>query len=75
MAWDLLIRDGEVVTPDEVRRLDLAIEDGRIVELGAGIRGAARETIPWWAAQGATNFTVTPAKIFSFGMRAMEEAI
>jgi allantoinase len=45
MPWDLLIRGGEVVTPDGVHRLDVAVEDGSIVELAAGLRGAAREEI------------------------------
>ena len=45
MPWDLLIRDGEVVTPDGVRRADIAVENGTIVEVSPGLRGAARETI------------------------------
>src|SRR6476619_3347051 len=45
MPWDLIIRGGEVVTPEGVRRLDLAVEAGTIVELAAGLRGTARETI------------------------------
>jgi allantoinase len=45
MSWDLLIRGGDVVTPDGVRRLDVAVEGGAIVELAAGLAGAARETV------------------------------
>src|SRR5690348_11255099 len=45
MPWDVLIRGGEVVTPDGVRRLELAIEGGAIVELAAGLQGSAREEI------------------------------
>ncbi|MDB5322567.1 MAG: allantoinase [Phycisphaerales bacterium] len=45
MPWDLLIRGGEVVTPTGVRRLDVAIEDGSIVELAPDLIGQSRETI------------------------------
>src|SRR5690349_16390368 len=45
MAWDLLIRGGEVVTPDGVRRADVAIEGETIVELAPELSGNARETI------------------------------
>src|SRR5258706_6280930 len=45
MPWDVLIRGGEVVTPDGVRRLDVAVEGGTIVELAPQLTGAARETI------------------------------
>src|SRR3954470_5255424 len=45
MPWDVLIRDGEVVTTDGVSRADVAIENGTIVEVGPGLRGAAREEI------------------------------
>ena len=45
MAWDLLIRGGQVVTPDGVREADVAIEGDAIAELGAGLRGAARKEI------------------------------
>ena len=57
MPWDVLIRGGEVVTPEGVRRLDLAIEGGTIVELAAGLRGAAREEID------ATGLHVFPGLI------------
>ncbi len=45
MAWDLLIRNGQCVLREGVRQLDLAIEDGKIVALEAGLRGSAREEI------------------------------
>jgi allantoinase len=45
MPWDLLIRNGQVVTRDGAHRLDLAIEDGKIVDIAAEIRGSAREEI------------------------------
>jgi allantoinase len=46
MPWDLLIRGGDVVTPDGVRAgTDVAIEDERIVEVAPDLRGAAHETI------------------------------
>jgi allantoinase len=45
MPWDLLIRGGEVVTPDGVRPLNVAVEGGTIVELALGLRGKAREEI------------------------------
>jgi allantoinase len=45
MAWDLLIRGGEVVTPEGVRRADVAVEGGTIVELLPELSGAAKETI------------------------------
>jgi allantoinase len=46
MPWDLLIRGGDVVTPDGVREgTDIAVEDERIVEVAPALRGAARETI------------------------------
>ena len=45
MPFDLLIRDGQVVTLDGVRPLDVAVEGGRIVELAAGLGGDACETV------------------------------
>src|SRR5690348_8087415 len=57
MPWDVLIRGGEVVTPDGVRRLELAIEGGAIVELAAGLQGSAREEID------ATGLHVFPGVI------------
>lgn len=45
MPWDLLIRGGNVVAADRVRRSDLAVEGGSIVEIAPDLSGAARETI------------------------------
>src|SRR4051812_28771293 len=45
MPWDVLIRNGQVVTPEGVRMADVAIENGTIVELGEGLSGASREAI------------------------------
>ena len=45
MPFDLLIRNGKVITPDGVERLDVAVEGGRIVELAPEIAGDARETV------------------------------
>jgi allantoinase len=57
MPWDLLIRGGDVVTPDLVRRVDVAVENGMIVEVGPELSGAARETID------ATGLHVFPGLI------------
>src|SRR5258706_7796300 len=45
MPWDLLIRGGEVVAPNGVPRLDIAIEDGSIVELAPDLTGQSRGAI------------------------------
>ena len=45
MPWDVLIREGKVVTPEGVRDLDIAIENETIVELAAGLSGSAKEEI------------------------------
>jgi allantoinase len=45
MPWDVLIRNGTVVTPESVGPLDLAIEDGQIVDIAAEIHGSSREEI------------------------------
>ena len=42
---ELLIRNGSVVTPDGVRRVDLGIAGGRIVKVAAGITDSAAEEI------------------------------
>jgi allantoinase len=41
--YDFLIRNGFVVLPDEVRKTDLAIKDGGIVQIGDHLAGSARE--------------------------------
>ena len=45
MRWDLLIRNGQVVTRDGVKALDIAIENGVIVEMAAELSGDAKEVI------------------------------
>lgn len=45
MPWDLLIRNAQVVTPEGVSALDVAVENGTIVEMAAGLRGAAKEVV------------------------------
>src|SRR4051812_25124616 len=45
MPVDLLIRSGTVVTSDGSYSLDIAIENGSIVEIAAEIRASTRETI------------------------------
>jgi allantoinase len=57
MPWDLHIRGGELVTPDGVRRADVAVEDEKIVEIGPELSGNARETID------ATGLHVFPGLI------------
>src|SRR5260221_9902910 len=44
-AYDLLIRNGAVVTPAGTRRLDIAIAGGRIVALGEELAGGAPHEI------------------------------
>src|SRR5258708_311046 len=44
--FDSVIRDGKVVLPDQVAAADIGIVDGRIVALGPGLSGTAREIIP-----------------------------
>ncbi|CAH0190809.1 Allantoinase [Peribacillus sp. Bi96] len=41
--YDLIIRDGYVVFPDEVKKADLAIRDGVIVKIGDRLDGKAKE--------------------------------
>ncbi len=57
MSFDLLIRNASVVTPDKVVPLDIAIENGTIVELAYEIRGSAREEMD------ATGLHVFPGVI------------
>lgn len=45
MRWDAVIRGGTVVAADGPRRADVAILDGRIVEVAAEVPGAATETV------------------------------
>ncbi len=55
--YDLLIRNGTVITPDGVRPADVAVEDGRVVEVAAGLSGIGREEID------ATGLHVFPGLI------------
>ena len=43
--FDLIVRNGSVVTHEGVQRADLGIADGRIVKVAPAIAGAAREEI------------------------------
>ena len=45
MPFDLLIRGGNVVLPDGVVDVDVAVEDGTIVEIGRDLSGGAKEEI------------------------------
>lgn len=42
-AFDLVIRNGTLVTAEETRRCDVGIREGRVAELGAGLAAGARE--------------------------------
>ncbi len=44
-AYDMIIRNGQVVRPDGIVRSDIAITAGRIVALGASIEETAQEQI------------------------------
>src|ERR1700742_1788187 len=59
MPWDLLIRNADVVTPDGVRKLDIAVEYEQIVELKSGLHGSAKEEID------ATSLHIFPGLIDS----------
>ena len=43
--YDLIIRNGQLVTPDEVLATDIGILDGSIAALQPGLAGSARETV------------------------------
>ncbi|HEX8913578.1 MAG TPA: amidohydrolase family protein, partial [Humisphaera sp.] len=45
MSFDLLIRNGQVVTPDGVCQLDVAVDGGRIVEVAEDLAGPAKEEV------------------------------
>jgi len=57
--FDLVIRGGTVVTPDEVIAADIGIAEGRIAALQSGLSGSARETI------NATGLHIFPGLIDS----------
>src|SRR5262249_22795632 len=44
-ALDLVVRGGNIVTPDGVRKADLGVAGGRIVKIAAGIADAAAATL------------------------------
>lgn len=54
MKFDVLVRGGEVVTPQGLRRIDLAIADGRFASLAPSLDGPAPETLD------ATGLVVFP---------------
>ena len=43
--YDLIIRGGKLVLPDEVKQCDVAVKDEKIVEISEEISGTAAETI------------------------------
>lgn len=45
MSFDLIIRNGIVVTGNEINKNDIAVSDGLIVEIGEEISGIAKEEI------------------------------
>ncbi len=44
-VFDLLIRNGDVVTPEGVLRADVGVSEGRIVRIARELEGSAKETI------------------------------
>ncbi|MCE3199418.1 allantoinase [Paenibacillus sonchi] len=44
-AYELIIRNGDVVLPGEVRKLDVGVQDGKIAALGQGLQAAAAATV------------------------------
>ena len=57
MPFDLLIRGGNVVLPDGVVDVDVAVEDGTIVEIGRDLASGAKEEVD------ATGLHVFPGVI------------
>src|SRR5215213_6191078 len=45
MAFDVIIRGGNVVTPEGVRAVDVAVAGGEIVEIAPALAGGAKEEI------------------------------
>lgn len=54
--YDLILRKGSLVLPEQVKVLDVAISDGKIVEIAEEIAGSAGETLDM---QGKTLFPGT----------------
>ncbi|WP_306766052.1 allantoinase AllB [Paenibacillus sp. IHB B 3415] len=44
-SYELIIRNGDVVLPGEVRKLDIGVKDGRIAALGEALHGSPATTI------------------------------
>ncbi|RYL95871.1 allantoinase [Sporolactobacillus sp. THM7-4] len=53
MSYDMLIKDGHVVLPDGVKKLDIGIQNGTIVDLGESLPDHADQVID---AEGKTVF-------------------
>jgi len=62
-AWDTIIRGGTVITPDGVRKADMAISAGRIAQLAESIGGAAGEEGEEGEEIDASGLTVFPGLI------------
>src|SRR6185503_6048715 len=45
MRYDLIIRNGAVVTPTGVVQADIAVSEGRIVEIGPSLEGGGKEEV------------------------------
>ena len=54
--YDLILRNGSLVLPDQVKVLDVAVSDGKIVEVAEEISGNSKETLDM---QGKTVFPGT----------------
>ncbi|MBW4085695.1 allantoinase [Paenibacillus sp. S150] len=44
-SYELIIRNGDVVLPGEVRKLDVGVKDGKITALGLGLQAAAETAV------------------------------
>ncbi|AIQ56889.1 allantoinase [Paenibacillus borealis] len=44
-SYELIIRNGDVVLPGEVRKLDIGVKDGRIAALGEALQGSPNTAI------------------------------
>jgi allantoinase len=56
-TFDLVIRNGQVITGDRIVRIDIAVVDGVIVELGADIAGSSATEVD------ASNLCVFPGGV------------
>ncbi len=41
-TYDLLIKNGKIVTAESITQGDIAIKDGKIIEVGQSLQGSAR---------------------------------